>query len=276
MVMDNFIDIDFINEKRIMSFLRGKMTPEEETKFFMDVSNDPQLKADAINLARIAKGMKQVGEERDLMLMKAFHESNEGLLSKEELENEIFLESASYELPMVDDDNSQTNTFDNKEPNYTEEIRDSKNLFLRKASVWLSMVASLVLIVWMGVSYHSYRTTTSLGEEYCNAIYSGVIARGDTGDSEIENKLSVLFLNVQNGKNLDAAIRDLSSYWNLSTKEFYNDYTDYSAEIGWYLAIAHLKNNDKKNAKVVLEKLIASTEKDSVVNKKAKELLKRL
>lgn len=31
--MDNFIDIDFINEKRIMSFLRGKMTPEEETKF---------------------------------------------------------------------------------------------------------------------------------------------------------------------------------------------------------------------------------------------------
>ena len=274
--MDNFIDIDFINEKRIMSFLRGKMTPEEETKFFMDVSNDPQLKADAINLARIAKGMKQVGEERDLMLMKAFHESNEGLLSKEELENEIFLESASYELPIVDDDNSQTNTFDNKEPNYTEEIRDSKNLFLRKASVWLLMAASLVLIVWMGVSYHSYRTTTSLGEEYCNAIYSGVIARGDTGDSEIENKLSVLFLNVQNGKNLDAAIRDLSSYWNLSTKEFYNDYTDYSAEIGWYLAIAHLKNNDKKNAKVVLEKLVASTEKDSVVNKKAKELLKRL
>lgn len=276
MVMDNFKDIDFIKEKRIMSFLRGKMTPEEETKFFMDVSNDPQLKADAINLARIAKGMKQVGEERDLMLMKAFQESNEGLLSKEELENEIFLESASYELPMVDDDNSKINSFDNVTSKNTEEIRDPKNLVLRKASVWLSMVASLVLIVWMGVGYHSYRTTTSLGEEYCNAISSGVIARGDTGDSEAENKLSVLFLNVQNGKKLDGAIKELSSYWNLSTKEIYNDYTDYSAEIGWYLAIAHLKNNDKKNAKVVLEKLVASTDKDSVVNKKAKELLKRL
>lgn len=276
MVMDNFKDIDFIKEKRIMSFLRGKMTPEEETKFFMDVSNDPQLKADAINLARIAKGMKQVGEERDLMLMKAFQESNEGLLSKEELENEIFLESASYELPMVDDDNSKINTFDNKKPNNTEEIRDPKKLVLRKASVWLSMVASLVLIVWMGVGYHSYRTTTSLGEEYCNAISSGVIARGDTGDSEVEKKILVLFLNVQDGKKLDGAIKELSSYWNLSTKEIYNDYTDYSAEIGWYLAIAHLKNNDKKNAKVVLEKLVASTDKDSVVNKKAKELLKRL
>ena len=274
--MDNFKDIDFIKEKRIMSFLRGKMTPEEETKFFMDVSNDPQLKADAINLARIAKGMKQVGEERDLMLMKAFQESNEGLLSKEELENEIFLESASYELPMVDDDNSKINSFDNVTSKNTEEIRDPKNLVLRKASVWLSMVASLVLIVWMGVGYHSYRTTTSLGEEYCNAISSGVIARGDTGDSEAENKLSVLFLNVQNGKKLDGAIKELFSYWNLSTKEIYNDYTDYSAEIGWYLAIAHLKNNDKKNAKVVLEKLVASTDKDSVVNKKAKELLKRL
>lgn len=274
--MDNFKDIAIINEKRIMSFLRGNMTSEEEVKFYMDIANDPQLKADAINLARIAKGMKQVGEERDLMLMKAFLASNEGLLTKEELKNEIFLESASYELPMVDDDNSKTNSFDNKKSKNTEEIRDSKKLVLRKASIWLSMAASLVLIVWMGVSYHSYRTTTSLGEEYCNAISSGFIARGDTGDSVVEKKLSVLFLNVQNGKNLDAAIRDLSSYWNLSTKEIYNDYTDYSTEIGWYLAIAHLKNNDKKNAKVVLEKLVASTEKDSVVNKKAKELLKRL
>lgn len=276
MVMDNFKDIDFIKEKRIMSFLRGKMTPKEETKFFMDVANDPQLKADAINLARIAKGMKQVGEERDLMLMKAFLASNEGLLTKEELENGIFLESASYELPMADDDYSKTNSFNNKKSKNTEEIRDSKNLVLRKTSAWLSMAASLVLIIWMGVSYHSYRTTTSLGEEYCNAISSGVIARGDTGNNEVEKKLSVLFLNVQNEKNLDAAVQDLSSYWNLSTKEFYNDYTDYSAEIGWYLAIAHLKNNDKKNAKVVLEKLVASTDKDSVVNKKAKELLKRL
>lgn len=274
--MDNFKDIDFIKEKRIMSFLRGKMTPKEETKFFMDVANDPQLKADAINLARIAKGMKQVGEERDLMLMKAFLASNEGLLTKEELENGIFLESASYELPMADDDYSKTNSFNNKKSKNTEEIRDSKNLVLRKTSAWLSMAASLVLIIWMGVSYHSYRTTTSLGEEYCNAISSGVIARGDTGNNEVEKKLSVLFLNVQNEKNLDAAVQDLSSYWNLSTKEFYNDYTDYSAEIGWYLAIAHLKNNDKKNAKVVLEKLVASTDKDSVVNKKAKELLKRL
>lgn len=275
MVMDNFIDIDFINEKRIMSFLRGNMTSEEEVKFYMDIANDPQLKADAINLARIAKGMKQVGEERDLMLMKAFHESNEGLLTKEEFNYDIIHEHADYELPIFND-NSETNSFDNKQSDNTEKIGESKNLVLRKASVWLSMAASLVLIVWMGGSYHSYRTTTSLGEEYCNAISSGVIARGDTGNHEIEKKLSVLFLNVQNGKNLDAAIRDLSSYWNLSTKEFYNDYTDYSAEIGWYLAIAHLKNNDKKNAKVVLEKLVASTDKDSVVNKKAKELLKRL
>lgn len=273
--MDNFIDIDFINEKRIMSFLRGNMTSEEEVKFYMDIANYPQLKADAINLARIAKGMKQVGEERDLMLMKAFHESNEGLLTKEEFNYDIIHEHADYELPIFND-NSETNSFDNKQSDNTEKIGESKNLVLRKASVWLSMAASLVLIVWMGVSYHSYRTTTSLGEEYCNAISSGVIARGDTGNHEIEKKLSVLFLNVQNGKNLDAAIRDLSSYWNLSTKEFYNDYTDYSAEIGWYLAIAHLKNNDKKNAKVVLEKLVASTDKDSVVNKKAKELLKRL
>jgi hypothetical protein len=58
--------------------------------------------------------------------------------------------------------------------------------------------------------------------------------------------------------------------------ETYNDYTDYSSEIGWNLAIAYLKDNNKKDAKIVLEKLIGITEKGSAVNGKAKELLEKL
>ena len=58
--------------------------------------------------------------------------------------------------------------------------------------------------------------------------------------------------------------------------ETYNDYTDYSAEIGWNLAIAHLKDNDKKNARKVLEKLLETSEEGSAVNHKAKELLDKL
>ena len=40
----------------------------------------------------------------------------------------------------------------------------------------------------------------------------------------------------------------------LSTMETYNDYTDFSSEIGWNLAIAYLKDNNKKDAKIPEEK----------------------
>ena len=58
--------------------------------------------------------------------------------------------------------------------------------------------------------------------------------------------------------------------------ETYNDYTDYSAEIGWNLAIANLKDNNKKEAKKVLEKLVDTSEAGSAVNQKAKELLSEI
>ena len=58
--------------------------------------------------------------------------------------------------------------------------------------------------------------------------------------------------------------------------ETYNDYTDYSAEIGWNLAIAYLKDNDMKGAKKVLEKLIAITEQGSAINNESKKLLNKL
>lgn len=264
-------DMDFINEGRIMSFLRGNMTPEEEAKFKEDITHDSQLKADAVNLARLAKGMKQVGEERDLMLIKAFLASGKELLTKEEVNKEMFLEMASCELPKGDDSIRYRSAAEDKANNVK-----TKKVVSRKLSVWLSIAASLVVFVWLGIDYHSYRITTSLGDEYGNAISSGVLARGSVGESEAEKKLAVLFSNVRNGKNLNDAIHDLSVCWNLSNKEVYNEYTNYSAEIGWYLSIAYLKNNDKKNAKIVLEKLIASTEKDSVVNRKAKELMKKL
>jgi thioredoxin-like negative regulator of GroEL len=58
--------------------------------------------------------------------------------------------------------------------------------------------------------------------------------------------------------------------------ETYNDYTDYSSEIGWNLAIAYLKDNNKKDASVVLEKLVAQAESGNAIHAKAIELLEKL
>ena len=271
--MNNIKDIALQNEARIMAFLCGEMTPEEESLLFSDMAKDPKLKADAISIARLAKGLKQVGEDNDKLLISVFKHSDSNCHGRDWKNECRYFEIADYkivdpEMLAYETDKNEISTDTHAEPIHTSPSH--------KLSVWLSMAASLIIFVWLGIEYYSYRNTTSLGNEYCNAISSGMIARSAADNADIEKQLSALFANVQNGNNLDATIRELSACWSSSNNEVYNEYTNYSAEIGWYLAIAYLKDNDKTNAKAVLEELIATTEKDAVVNKKATELIKKL
>jgi predicted Zn-dependent protease len=126
------------------------------------------------------------------------------------------------------------------------------------------------------VEYSMYRRTTSLGEQYGNQFESSMIVRGAEGQSEAAKKLENLFADVKKNENIDDAIHELSLYWELSQMETYNDYTDYSSEIGWNLAIAYLKDNNKKEAKKVLEKLIATSEEGSAIYNTSTQLLEKL
>ena len=81
---------------------------------------------------------------------------------------------------------------------------------------------------------------------------------------------------MKDNVNLDGAIHELSLCWELSTMETYNDYTDYSAEIGWNLAIAYLKDNNKKDALAVLEKMATLYEADNVMGKQVRELQQKI
>ena len=47
----------------------------------------------------------------------------------------------------------------------------------------------------------------------------------------------------------------------------YNDYTNYINDIGWNLAIAHLKDGDRDDSIKTLELLITHSESDIVVEK---------
>ena len=71
------IDIEIQQEERIMSFLRGKMSEAEETEFMNDLKKDAELKAKAISIARLAKGISQVGTENDKVLKEALMSSDE-------------------------------------------------------------------------------------------------------------------------------------------------------------------------------------------------------
>lgn len=226
-------------DDRIVAYLKGQLTEEEEQEFLKQLKENPELKEKAIVTARLVKGLKEVGAEQDKETIGAF------LASSEQDIEAITKKSANV-------------------------------ITLRKATGWLSIAASVILIVWLGVGYNSYRNTTGLGDEYGKAFSASMISRGGDSSTDVEKKLGTLFNDVQENNNINDAIHELSLCWELSTMETYNDYTDYSAEIGWILAIAHLKDNNKKEAKRTLEKLIVSTEDNSVINKKAKELIEKL
>ncbi len=276
------IDPRFLEEdERIVSFLKGKMSAEEEQKFMEDLDANPELKQNAIVTARLVKGLKEVGTLRDREMVDAFLASTErgvdfAVTAASHIANFADVqESACYSL--TDSDEWPHEVEEKPAACPEKEVPNRKKAVpARKWLKWLSIAASLVTVVWLGMEYGMYKTTTGLGEQYGNAFTSSMIVRGAAGQSEASKKLEQLFADVKDNRNIGDAIHDLSLYWELSMMETYNDYTDYSAEIGWNLAIAHLKDNDRKNAKKVLYKLVKTTEEGSAINKKAKELLEKV
>lgn len=211
------------NEDRINRYLRGEMTPEEETAFESDLQKDDTLKRLAESMARIVKGMKVLGDEHDKQLVEQMKASSE-----------------------------------------------------KKATPvrWLSIAASFALILTVGYHIYDYSATTGLGREYASAFPTSSIIRGEE-DKDVSETLVALFDNVANGEDLDNTIEQLEKLWTLSQSDTYNGYTTYEPYIGWNLAIAHLRNNDKKEAKKVLEQMKSSTQR-TIIYEKIEEILEKI
>ena len=124
----------------------------------------------------------------------------------------------------------------------------------------------------LGVLYLNISSTQQLAEDYQNEFPYNDIFRGVSD----ETNLKILFSNVLENKNLDQTIISLSDCFAQSLKPPFNDYTNYMPQIGWYLAIAQLKANEKSSAKSTLQTLIDNTESDMLIHKKAEELLAKL
>ena len=142
---------------------------------------------------------------------------------------------------------------------------------------WMSIAASLVII--FTVTYHFYdrSQTIALGQQYAYVFSTETesLIRGEE-DVDVANKLNVLFDNAANRKDLDNTIKQLDELWALSKSDTYNSYTTYEPFIGWNLAIAHLRNNDKKEAKSVLKQMQLDYPEGTAIGDKIAELLKEL
>ena len=232
------VSIDIIEEERINSFLRGEMSSEEETTFMDELKSNDVLRNKAVVAARMAKAMKTVGEEEDSLV-------KEALLTSDDHDIEMIVKNVTR--------------------------KRSKLLTLRIISV----AASILILVISGWHYYDYRVTTGLGNEYEMMFEPSSFVRGvDTGS--VEKELNSLFAKVKSGDESDNTIKRLSLLWELSTMETYNDYTDYAPQIGWNLAIAYLKDNDKDNAITVLTKLEGMAEDGTAIKNKCIELINKL
>lgn len=243
--LNNINDALLLEDERIVNYIKGRMTTEEENAFIEELKTNQELKSKAVAMARMVKGMKEVGKKMD-----------------EETTNSI-LASNHSEIEDIATDVSRGH-------------RKGKVISLRKAASWLSMAASVALIVWAGIGYKDYRQTTSLGEQYATTFSFEQQTRGAGEHTDAEVKLAKLFENIANKSDLDKTLHDLSLCWELSTQETYNDYTDYAPEIGWNLAVGYLRNNDKNKAKATLEKLIDIAPEGTTIGDKARELLKKI
>lgn len=140
---------------------------------------------------------------------------------------------------------------------------------------WISIAASFALILTVGYHIFDYNRMGNLGKEYASTFPVSTIVRGEE-DADVAQKLTALFENVANGEDLDNTISQLTELWSLSQSDIYNEYSTYAPYIGWNLAIAHLRNHDKKEAKMILEELAKMYPEESAMSEKVIQLRKEL
>lgn len=175
--LDNINPTMLEEDDRITLYLKGKMSSQEELAFMQELENNLELKARAIAVARLVKGMKETGRSQD---------------------NDVI--------------NAMLATDENEIREITKSITKGKAKVvpMRTMAKWISMAASILLVVWLGIGYHNYRTTTGLGEEYGTLFSTSQLARGAGEATEVDARLAQLFENVANKNDLDNTLHELS------------------------------------------------------------------
>ena len=214
---------------RLELFLKGKMTEEEGKVFLNELQSNPDLRRRAQTMAAAIKNMKELRFEHGKRVASKIER-----LSERDFRREAILSSKARILSL-------------------------------RTIIRMSIAACIVCIIsFGGYRYHIYNETIALGNSYYTEIPTELVIR-DADD--VSKQLTLLFSNVKTSEDLDNTILDLEYKFSMAISEDYNDYTNYINDIGWNLAIAHLKNGDRDSSVETLEVLISHSESDIVVEK---------
>lgn len=216
-------------DMRLELFLKNKMTEEEGKVFLSELRNNPELRERAQAMAAAIKNMKELKYEYGQRVASKIER-----LSEREFRDET-------KLP-----------------------HKARIISLRTFAK-MSVAACFIGIITFGTyRYYIYNETIALGNSYYSEIPTEMVVR-DADDVSVQ--LVQLFNNVKNNEDLDNTILNLEERFSLAISEEFNDYTNYINDIGWNLAIAHLKDGDRDRAIETLELLISHSESDIVIEK---------
>lgn len=224
-------------DARLELFLKNKMTKEESNIFLVELQDNPDLRERAQAMAAAIKNMKELKYERGQRVASRI----------EQVSEHSFREAA--QLP-------------------------KKTMVISLRSIVRMSIAACFIgvISFGGYRYYIYNETVALGNSYYAAIPTELVVR-DADD--VSSQLTLLFNNVKDGNDLDNTILKLQEKFSQAISEDYNDYTNYINDIGWNLAIAHLKDGERDDAIKTLELLISHTESDIVIEK-CKKLIEEI
>lgn len=120
----------------------------------------------------------------------------------------------------------------------------------------LSIAAMFILIFGTTLLWNRQSDTDKLFNEYYSSytIDHGPIKGGD--NSNVEEELAVLFNQIGTEKNVSTVIDKLQKIYDSIDSEY--EYSLYTDDIAWYLALAYLKDEKPEKAKELLKPLAAN------------------
>lgn len=239
----NDIDLDRFDEM-LSRYMKGQMTEDEEVTFKQLLKENDTFRNKAIATARLVQAMDQVGSVKDKETIKSIRDVS--LSDVEEISAKVCVTSTN----------------------------NPRILTFRRFVLSFSAAASILLCVFGGYKYYKYSQITSLGSEYLAYFPASEFSRGESDG--IESKLKESYSNIETKSNLDTTINELKIMWDRSLSDSYNDYTEYMPEIGWLLANAYLRNNDKSQSIEVLDVLINEYPDGTAMGDKARELKRKI
>ena len=115
----------------------------------------------------------------------------------------------------------------------------------------LSIAAMFILIFGATLLWNRQSDTDALFTEY----YSSYTLQGESrgGDSEVEKELAMLFNQVGTEKDISTVIDKLQKIYDSVDSEY--EYSLYTDDIAWYLALAYLKVDKPEKSKELLKPL---------------------